>query len=380
MADDTTYRKHNSFVGVRQKQTAADLTARIRSCRDSLETVSLDANMAAVVRRACDDLLGETDRPVHFELQATVAEEIRRLDDAELPRYLFYRYRYEIYPATKTLDAFPPCIQVEPTSVCNYRCVFCYQTDTVFTRKSEGHMGMMAPELFREIVDQAQGHVEAMTLASRGEPLAHSRFEEMIAYTAGKFLALKVNTNASYLDERLAHAMLSAGVGTVVFSADAAAEPAYSQLRVGGRLEPVLDNVRRFREIRERDYPGSRTITRVSGVKVPGTPDLDAMDAFWGDLVDQVAFVAYNPWENAYEQPANRITSPCSDLWRRMFIWWDGRANPCDVDYKSMLAVGSITDSDLRSLWRGEAYQRLRQRHLDTKRSEVVPCRSCVVV
>ena len=50
-------------------------------------------------------------------------------------------------------------------------------------------------------------------------------------------------------------------------------------------------------------------------------------------------------------QPAivqvNEIATACSDLWRRMFIWWDGIVNPCDVDYKSTLAVGKATERRL---------------------------------
>ena len=53
----------------------------------------------------------------------------------------------------------------------------------------------------------------------------------------------------------------------------------------------------------------------------------------WGDLVDQVAFVNYVPTENVYEMDENSITDPCSDLWRRMFIWWDGKVNPCEIDF-----------------------------------------------
>ena len=41
-----------------------------------------------------------------------------------------------------------------------------------------------------------------------------------------------------------------------------------------------------------------------------------------------------------YEAKENGIAEPCSDLWRRMFIWWDGVVNPCDSDYKSTLSVG----------------------------------------
>jgi MoaA/NifB/PqqE/SkfB family radical SAM enzyme len=381
VSDEPVYRKHNSFVAIRQSR-GLDVSDRIRSCAESLPGSGLSAEASEVVRRACQDLLddGDSAPELRFTLHAAVAEEIRRLGDDELPRYLYYRYRYEIYPKSKVVDAFPPCIQVEPTSVCNYRCVFCYQTDMAFTRKSSGHMGMMPLTLFREIVDEIAGNVEALTLASRGEPLANPAFDQMAAYARGKFLAFKVNTNASYLNERLCHAILESGVNTIVFSADAASEPAYSRFRVGGKLDAVLGNVRLFRDIRARHYPRSRTITRVSGVKVPGTPDLDEMEDVWGDLVDQVAFVSYNPWENAYQREPNTIGTPCSDLWRRTFVWWDGRVNPCDVDYKSMLSVGGIPEEGIGELWRGEAYTELRRRHLERQRLMLSPCRSCVVV
>ena len=104
------------------------------------------------------------------------------------------------------------------------------------------------------------------------------------------------------------------------------------------------------------------------------------MEAVWGELVDQVAFVTYNPWENTYERPINDITTPCSDLWRRMFVWWDGTVNPCDVDYRSTLAVGAVRRDRLSELWRGEKYDALRAAHLDRKRSAVSPCNRCTVV
>ena len=202
----------------------------------------------------------------------------------------------------------------------------------------------------------------------------------MLKYASGKFLALKLNTNAWFLDEAKCHAILQADMNTVVFSADAASEPTYSQFRVGGTLERVVKNVERFQQIRAKHFPKSRTITRVSGVQVPGTPDLDQMERVWGDLVDQVAFVKYNPWENTYEQPVNEIATACSDLWRRMFIWWDGIVNPCDVDYKSTLAVGKATERRLSDLWKSDGYQRLRARHLEKQRSQCSPCNRCTVI
>lgn len=378
------YQKQDSVVVMRHtRPPAQDLMDRLRAVRSRLAETDLDEGRCAVVRQACDELLEETpavaaDSP--FRLTSYVMEEMSRLTDEQLPRYLSYRYRYDVYPRRKILDEFPPCLQIEPTSVCNYRCVFCYQTDRSFTTRGHGHMGTMSLETFRRVIDQADGACEAVTLASRGEPFLCPDIEAMLAYAGGKFLALKVNTNASCLTEAHCHAMLQADVNTVVFSVDAASEPAYSRLRVGGNLERVRANIGRFQEIRATHYPHARTITRVSGVQVPETPGIEDMATFWGELVDQVAFVRYNPWENTYERPVNEITTPCSDLWRRMFVWWDGTVNPCDVDYRSTLAVGNVRDKSLILLWRSAAYERLRERHLASQRSQCSPCNRCTVV
>jgi len=121
-------------------------------------------------------------------------------------------------------------------------------------------------------------------------------------------------------------------------------------------------------------------ITRVSGVKVPGVTCIKSMEQFWGEWVDQVSFVDYNPWENTYEQPDNNIQTPCSDLWRRMFVWWDGSVNPCDSDYKSTLKVGSFPEKGLSSLWRSRDYEELRNAHHSQKRNQCSPCGKCVVI
>jgi len=381
MEQQRLYQKAESLRELRRESgSEGGLLDRVRSLRERLEPAH--DSSALLVLRACDDLLGVEGRrdAARFTLRPHVAAEIERISDDALARYLFYRYRYDIYPLTKTVDDFPPCLQIEPTSICNYRCVFCYQTDPNLTDGRGGHMGMMSLDLFRKIIDEAEGNCEAITLASRGEPLVCRDITQMLAYVRGKFLGLKINTNASLLDEAKAHAILQSGASTLVFSADAAAEPLYSQLRVNGKLEKVRANVERFFEIRRREYPDSKLITRVSGVRYNSAQDLDQMEAFWGGLVDQVAFVDYNPWENTYLRPVNDVETPCSDLWRRMFVWWDGTVNPCDVDYLSTLSVGNVKDTELSSLWQGEKYSAYRAAHLSQRRNHLSPCSRCTVV
>ena len=74
-----------------------------------------------------------------FKLSSNVIErEIKTLDDNKVLIYLFHRYRYEMYPQLNLLDSFPPYLQIEPSSICNYRCIFCFETDKSFTDKKEG--------------------------------------------------------------------------------------------------------------------------------------------------------------------------------------------------------------------------------------------------
>tara|TARA_B100000427_G_scaffold212063_2_gene176884 strand:+ start:595 stop:1749 length:1155 start_codon:yes stop_codon:yes gene_type:complete len=376
------YVKSDSFEALAGKMPGGtEALERLAALGARLDGMNLPDERRDVLAKACRALTGGAlNGEPEFALKRHIVEEVRRLSDDELPRYLFYRYRYDVYPTTRQLDAFPPCVQIEPTSICNYRCVFCYQTDRSFTQGRQGHMGMMDLEMFKNVVDQIEGEVEAVTLASRGEPLMCRNIKEMLEYLRGKFLGLKMNTNAWFLTEELAHTILQTGLNTLVFSVDAAEPELYARLRVNGKLERVLENIKMFSEVRRKHYPDSRLITRTSGVHFSDEQDFDKMQEFWSEFVDQVAFVDYNPWENAYETAPRGIEAPCSDLWRRMFIWWDGRANPCDVDYKSELAVGNAGELDVSSLWRSDAYEDLRRRHIAGKRGALTPCAGCAVV
>jgi organic radical activating enzyme len=387
--DPKVYKKHHSFQDFKSQKSGAIEYQKSRAIRvlnewksgvlSTKHSVTKKSNFDSVIQRVFDDLSLESDS-VNFKITPFIAEEMYTYNDEELIRFFYHRYRYDVFPGLQELDEYPPYLQIEPSSICNYRCVFCYQTDLDFFKKTTPGMGQMTLDLFKEIVDQAFENIEFLSLASRGEPLLAKEIEGMLTYAKGKFLNLKVNTNASLLSESKVHALLSGGVKTVVFSADAAEEPLYSQLRVNGKLDKVLKNIEMFQEIRNREYSNLPIITRVSGVKVTEKQDMDSMERVWGGLVDQVAFVNYNPWENIYQAKPNGQTQACSDLFRRMFIWQDGLTNPCDSDYKSTLQVGKFPEMSISELWKQSKYTALREAHSSGNRQLVHPCKGCVVV
>ena len=73
-------------------------------------------------------LNAKSDR-VRFKLTPNISKEISFLEKKDIIRYLIHRYRYDIYPIMNIMDDYPPYLQIEPTSFCNYRCVFCFQSN-----------------------------------------------------------------------------------------------------------------------------------------------------------------------------------------------------------------------------------------------------------
>ena len=81
-------------------------------------------------------------------------------------------------------------------------------------------MGHMDISLFQKIIDELNGNVEAITFASRGEPTLHPKLDEILKYCEGKFLGLKLNTNATLLTEKKIHSLLSSDIQSLVLSID----------------------------------------------------------------------------------------------------------------------------------------------------------------
>ena len=71
----------------------------------------------------------------------------------------------------------------------------CYQTDKTFHQEN-GFMGFMKFELFKRIIDELEGNVEAIT-ASRGEPTLNKDLVKFLDYCKDKFVAIKINSNLS---------------------------------------------------------------------------------------------------------------------------------------------------------------------------------------
>tara|TARA_Y200000002_G_scaffold127680_1_gene105210 strand:+ start:3121 stop:4266 length:1146 start_codon:yes stop_codon:yes gene_type:complete len=293
-------------------------------------------------------------------------------------KYISFRYFFYLCGIEKIHSDYPPYILIEPVSSCNLKCPFCFQTDKSFTKKP--FMGLMKLDLFKSIVDEADNlGVGSVTLASRGEPTLHKELNEMLKYIGTKknIFEVKLNTNATRLTESLCHTIFSTKINQVVISADHYEKKRYEELRKNANYEEILKNVDQLYNIR-KEYPDSITEIRISGVNYEGTTDEKKFHDFWIKRSDHVSIG--NPlerWDTYNNSVHDDINDPCENLWDRMYIWFDGKANPCDADYKSYLSYGSFKENSIKEIWNSKKITEIRHAHKTNERKNIDPCNKC---
>lgn len=304
-----------------------------------------------------------------------------RAPDAQQIDYLLYRYRFNEYPRRRLVARLPIILAIEPTSVCNLRCTMCFQADERL-RRNRKLMGFMDRALYEKIIEEAAAKgVGGVVLASRGEPLLHKEIADFvrIAKDAG-ILDVKLNTNATKLTAERSRQLLDAGLDNLVFSVDSAEKHQFEKIRVGAKFDQVVANIRQFHEIRKNEFQHAATRTRISMVLLNGDQDAEYAADFWRDLVDEFAVRWEIPRLGIYDKDTLNGSRPCSLLWERLYVWWDGIVNTCDEDYLSKLQIGQVSpDSDqtIEELWSGARMTFYREVHTAGKRLSINPCAQC---
>ena len=293
--------------------------------------------------------------------------------------YLAFRLKFYL-SSTKLIDLdHPPYLLIETVSTCNLRCQFCFQTDKTFTKKP--YMGVMDYSLFKKIEDEADRiGTGAITLGSRGEPSLHKNISDLVNYLGTKknIFEKKFITNATKLNSKLINSLLTNNFNIIQISADHYKKAEYEKLRLNSNFEEIVKNVDNLYNIRKKNYPHSISEIRVSGVDANKNLDRKKFEEFWKIRSDHVtAGFPHERWNTYLNQKHPTLNTPCQDLWDRMYVWFDGKCNPCDADYKSYLSYGNINENSIKKYGILKKLRSLRLKHLNNQRKNIVPCDRC---
>lgn len=277
----------------------------------------------------------------------------------------------------------PLYVVIESTDRCNLDCVMCPRSEM------NRPLGSMEFDLFRDTIDQVRSAADFVYLHFFGEPLLNERIMDMIDYCGSKGITTAMSTNITLMNDDICLALLRSKLSFLVLSCEGFDGESYSRVRRGVPFGKVLENMESFKRLRGRLGAGGPKVV-IQTILLPDMPEgyEDRYKRFWADYgADNVFVKGLFPW--AYQsEKVNRYSlegSPypdrgsnvCTEPWRGLAVYWDGRVVPCCNDYSGKEVLGDLTRQTVADVWTGARYVDFRKMHASGNRGDSDLCRKC---
>lgn len=270
------------------------------------------------------------------------------------------------------LPYMPSIAWIEPTNVCNLKCIMC--PNSVIPQEKPGFMDM---ELYKKIIDEGKGYLTNIILCLAGEPFLHKQLPEMIAYAKKRGIGTMISTNGTILTKEASKQAIEAGLDWINFSFDGCSKEVYESVRVGGNFEKTVENIIDFLRIKKELGAKTEAEIQILIMDEAGQKDFDKnIDSFrkffrdlpldniqvrqpstWGGILHGTDKYEYKKLEDKY--------FPCSYLWSSMHFLWDGTAVACTTDFWGKNTLGKFPEQSIKEIWNGEKYQNFRKAMID---------------
>jgi len=137
-------------------------------------------------------------------------------------------------------------VYIEPTERCNLNCVTCIRNSW------NEDLGQMSQGTFERILESLRRIEQVPTLffGGLGEPLAHKSTIQWISQAKDLGARIELITNGTLLTEQLSRLLIDTDVDILWVSIDGATPESYADVRLGGELSRVFENLARFQRMR----------------------------------------------------------------------------------------------------------------------------------
>jgi MoaA/NifB/PqqE/SkfB family radical SAM enzyme len=186
-------------------------------------------------------------------------------------RYCFGCDRYYVSGRSGAVDAVdarlwsstPTFLNIEPTTRCNFSCWYCVGRQM----KQED----IRVEDFVRVLDNFPT-LKTIALVGEGEPLMHKGFFKMARAAVDRGIRVVTLSNGSTFSSSNVRKICEAGITYISISIDSFDPVTFASSRIGGKLQQVLDGIRRLRDYRDRHgYPYPKIALK--GTLFHGTQD-----------------------------------------------------------------------------------------------------------
>lgn len=285
-------------------------------------------------------------------------------------------------------------VTIETAAGCNFRCPGCETGAGLLKRSS----GIMSIETFSVILEKLPSTVFHVNLHFQGEPLLNQHIAELVAMAHRKKLFTSFSTNAHLLNQQLAEQLVFAGLRHIIISIDGHAPETYSQYRVGGDFNRVLNNIQILANAKKffrSHFPVIEAQTVVMAhnenhlheirqlVLKMGADFFTTKSAYVIDtsnvpeyLPTQKGYLRYRQMSDGTLKSLKKTPRFCFRTWSSCVVLNDLNVVPCCFDKQGIYIMGNLLADDFSSIFRGKAKQKFMQQM--KKGNQAAMCSNCV--
>lgn len=301
----------------------------------------------------------------------------------------------------------PLCVSIEPTNLCNFKCVMCFHGNNEYANGAKP-LKNMEWSIFQKTLedldrwtDSASEKIKLLKLYSLGEPLVNPRLCDMVKAVREKDVAeqIEITTNASLLRKEVSEKLVEYGLDIIRVSIYGIEEERNKYITKSSCTpSEIWENVRFLYECREAAGKGKpkiyvkmfnegerinkeftqryKDIADVVGIDEVFNVDVGEGNDVFENYYDKEAVKEH---QNSLESNIFKEKRACRYPFTHMTVRNDGTVVSCCSDWLKELNLGNIKDHTLEEIWESRSLYDLRLKMLQSKGQCFKACRVCEI-
>lgn len=282
------------------------------------------------------------------------------------------------------LSAKPISASIEPANYCNLSCPHC-PTGRKLIDKTDKRLTLSD---FKQYIDLLLPELMYLNLYFQGEPLLNKDLPEMIRYASEKGVFTCVSTNGTALTEEVVKNIKESGVGRFIICLDGATADSYSQYRIGGDFNKVINSISLsvkyglplevqclLLSTTENEIDELKYLCKSLGVKRLVFKKAQFYEDFL--VPKNPKFLRYKRDASGNLIPKAELKNKCWRLFSTIVIDVDGNVPACCFDKSAKYCFGNLKDASLKDVWLGTKANKFRQAILRNRRGIDI-CNNCI--
>lgn len=302
----------------------------------------------------------------------------------------------------------PISAHIDISSLCNYRCSFCFQADTDGMKRNGLKRGFMELSLFEKIVNELSlfpDRIKKIKIGNHGEPTLHPDVVKMVAAArqSGCAEIVEMFTNGSKLEPVLNKGLIEAGLQRINISLEGLSDQRY--LEVAGvrqsfdaivkgvadlyaQKKSMNSELKIYVKIADHTHALRQDTTEIFVLTDAEkeyfystfSPHCD--EIFVEKIVPQWAETQLEKQNEVgetgmYGQSIGAWKEACPFVFMYMHFNCDGTVSPCTLDWPRKVVIGNSFHESVPDIWNGSAMKELQVAMLAGHRKCVNFCATC---